>query len=371
MYCQNCGAEKSKKICPSCGQKKVKEIKFCKWCGSESEAGQKICVNCKEEIKPKTTLAVLGNLALVVLFIILFFRSTSAIGLMSLFAVLGIVISLPVIRNTVIQKTHTKIEKRKIAHIGRYALIVALFVACLSTINLTDYNHSINNFDNDPILSLQTMESFGDYKDAPEKVKEFKTEILEKTKTLIAEGEFDKAETYLEAVGDFEGAEEVGKEFKYQKALDCEKKYHLDAAKKLFLEIKGYKDTAKKLKQTEYGLIGNSYNFQATAYVSDKKVLSVMRRSYYSGDVTPCRVGVFQSNFPEVFVGGVSLNLSEHYLFAFDGNQMYIYNTEYDPPENIKEWTKSDLLTNIVWDGDNIVSFEIGGTKFEYETEEN
>lgn len=367
MYCANCGKEKGKKACTSCGQKKVKEIKFCKWCGSELEPGQVICINCKEDVKPKTVPVLLGNLLLVVLFVVLLFISFDAVGLMSLFSLIGIVLSLPAVRNIVMKKTHDKIEKRKISHILRYALIFITFIACVATINLTDYNAAINNFEEDPLVSLETMESFGDYKDAPEKVKEFKTKILEDAKILITNGDFKTAEEYLKAVGEFEGAEKVGKELNYQKAIDFDKKHKYGDAKKLFESVGDYKDAKKFLSEIEYGLIGNEYSYSAMQHIFGKKRAVSHKRIFSDATST---VHVIQSFYPEVYYGdGDSLNVSETYQFKFEGKKEYLYNSKLEAPEKTEDWIESDLYTDIVWEGNTIKSFKAGGVTYKIEAE--
>ncbi len=367
MYCTNCGAEKNKKVCSSCGQKKVKEIKFCKWCGSEIQQGYAVCSNCKEPVKPKALPALIGNIALVILFVIMLFISFDAVGLMSLFSVVGIVLSLPAIRNIVIRKTHDKIEKRKTAHILRYGVILVAFVACLLTINLTDYNAAVNNFENDPLLSLETMESFGDYKDAPEKVDEFKKEILKDAEAFIAKGDLKAAERYLDAVGDFEGADKARKELDYQKAVDFDKNYKYGDAKKLFESVGDYKDAKKYLSKIEYGLIGNKYQYSNYQHIFGKKRAVMQTRIFSEATST---VHVLQSFYPEVYYGdGDSMDVSESYQFKFEGNKLYLYNSDLKAPEKTEDWFDSDEYTDIVWDGDIIKSFKAGGYTYKLEAE--
>lgn len=367
MYCGNCGNEKGKKVCASCGQKKVTTAKFCEWCGTEIQPGYAICTNCKESIKPKKAAALIGNILLVVLFVIMLFISFDAVGLMSVFSVGGIALSLPVVRSIIIKKTHNKIEKRKIAHIIRYSAVFVVFIACLLSINLTDYNAAINNFEEDPLFSLETMESFGDYKDAPEKVKEFKSEILKKAESFLADGDFKNAQKYLEAIGDFEGADDVRKELDYQKALDFDKKYKYGDAKKLFESVGDYKDVKKYLSKIEYGLVGNEYSYSAMQHIFGKK-RAVSRKRIFS-DATST-VHVIQSFYPEVYYGdGDSMDVSEVYQFKFEGKKEYLYNSDLKAPENTKDWIESDLYADVVWEGNVITSFKADGVTYKIEKE--
>ena len=51
MYCSNCGAENSKKICTSCGVKQGKVHKYCNWCGAELTENASVCVKCNNKVK--------------------------------------------------------------------------------------------------------------------------------------------------------------------------------------------------------------------------------------------------------------------------------------------------------------------------------
>lgn len=139
MYCTNCGENSNKKICSSCGVKKDKIHKYCKYCGSELNENASICTNCSEKIQNgfgENLLNVIDYILIIIgiLFGISCFYSKTLTNIDNTFSgitfILMSILLFPKIRKKIKELYYNKKSIKNVLYVLRIVLIVILF--CLS-----------------------------------------------------------------------------------------------------------------------------------------------------------------------------------------------------------------------------------------------
>jgi len=126
-------------------------------------------------------------------------------------------------------------------------------------LNETKYQQAISRSKGDLVNSYNGFKMLGDYKDSAEKGEEVRAIILERAYSCIEDKQFKQAEEYLDAIKGTNGVDEACKELKYQNAAWLEDDHQYVAAKKMYKEIKGYKDVNEILAQPLYAVVGHTY----------------------------------------------------------------------------------------------------------------
>lgn len=141
MYCTNCGAESSKKICQKCGVERDKTHLYCKWCGNEIKERATICVSCGEKVK-KTGVDRFVSLifGLVTLLLIAYTAITVITGdyVATAILVVGIIILLPFVKEIIRKNTIGKNGLRIGLNIARIFIVVVLFFLAQNFIEATE-----------------------------------------------------------------------------------------------------------------------------------------------------------------------------------------------------------------------------------------
>ncbi len=288
MYCSNCGAESSKKICANCGVKQDKTHKFCKWCGAELAENASVCVQCNKKVKENkfakflmTAVEIVASLVFVIVFIASFsYFSQGVISggiLLLLCGLIGLLIALPFMR-----KIYEKKLKSKIIKPLRMVLIVVFLVVIYGFVypfannqvanieKKAQYDEAVAIMVSDPLAAKDKFLELADYEDSSEKAEEANGHIYSKLGDKIendftAEEDISVAEEYANALPeDYDDSQDILKEFKYKKGKWMIENRFYAMAKYLFKDIPDYKDVNELLKNPVYGLMGNNYAYSSS-----------------------------------------------------------------------------------------------------------
>lgn len=288
MYCSNCGAENSKKICKNCGVKQDKTHKFCKWCGAELSENASVCVQCNKKVKENkfakflmTTVEIVASLVFVVVFIASFsYFSQGVISggiLLLLCGLIGLLIALPFMR-----KIYEKKLKSKIIKPLRMVLIVVFLVVIYGFLypfannqvanieKQKQYDAAMSIMESDPLAAKDKFLELADFEDSSEKAEEANGHIYSKLGEKIEtdftdEEDISVAEEYADALPkDYDDSQDILKEFKYKKGKWMIENRFYAMAKYLFKDIPDYKDVNELLKSPVYGLMGNNYTYSTS-----------------------------------------------------------------------------------------------------------
>ena len=285
MYCSNCGAENSKKICANCGVKEGKVHKYCKWCGAELAENASVCVKCNKKVKENgfvkffiTAVEIIISLIFVIVFTASFtyFAGGVILGgiLLLIFGLLGIVIAFPLIR---------KLYAEKIKILNKFPVRIVIIVVLLVIIyglvypyannqvavkeKQIVYDEAIAIMESDPLIAREKFIELADFKDSAEKIQERSDVIYNKIGEKInadftSEEEIAAVSEYVKSLPeDFDDFLGYIKEFKYKKGVWMLDNHFYAMAKKTFTDIADYKDVNELMKNPVYGLMGNRYTF--------------------------------------------------------------------------------------------------------------
>lgn len=129
------------------------------------------------------------------------------------------------------------------------------------------------------LLDSYTMfKDLGDYKDSIQKTEESRKQILEEAYSFIEDRSFSQAKEYLDTISGTEGVDEANKEYKYQKAIWLESDHQYVEAKRIYKEIREYKDVNEILAKPLFAVVGHHYS--GAKYLYDRYYVGV----YYFGD---------------------------------------------------------------------------------------
>lgn len=288
MYCSNCGAENSKKICVNCGVKQGKSHKYCKWCGAELADNAVMCVQCNKKVKEnKLSKVLIGTVEIIsaVVFAIVFiasfdyFAKNVIVGgfLLLIFGLLGLVIALPFVR---------KFYEKKINVISKFpvrlSMIVVLWVlvygfvypfannqVAVNEMQIV-YDEAVAVMETEPLVAKAKFVELADFKDSSEKVQEINEYIYKKlgeniNEVFLTEEEILAVEEYVGNLpDDFEDSLGYIKEFKYKKGIWLLENHFYAMAKKIYSDIADYKDVNELMQNPVYGLMGNRYTYSAS-----------------------------------------------------------------------------------------------------------
>ncbi len=151
-----------------------------------------------------------------------------------------------------------------IAYTGEYGFALTLMDFLNNTEAETEikYMKAKDYLNHSPAEALLLLNELGDYADCKELAEEIKQEALEAACELVASWKFERIESYIEALGDFEGVSELRKEYNYQQGLYCISQQDYFGAKVWFMLLENYKDVDEILGRTELLLAGNTYKFE-------------------------------------------------------------------------------------------------------------
>ena len=366
MYCSNCGKESNKKTCESCGVKQGKSNSFCKWCGSELQEKASMCTNCYEKLK-KNIFATIGLLALDLIFILAFlvnFTGNENVKSFVLYPVLilGLIVSLPIWRSFITKKTHDNRKMRKPIQIGRYVIVFSLFLLVTNVIiPAGKYNFAVDTIEQDTIKAMQLFKDMGDYKDAEEKVAELSDVIFNNGKNALDNGNWKEAEELFKYIPDHSGVAEVENELLYQKGVEFLNNHKYGVADSCFEKIGDYKNVNELKKgNVGLGLWGNDYNCTITSH-------SPLRVSSYSMlfrtaelEDEPPTVHIIVGHTPKLYIAGRDLDASYIAQYRVENGKYYQTSENVKTPENLEDWASVEDISNVVWEGDKIVSYKLG-----------
>lgn len=288
MYCSNCGAESSKKLCTSCGVKQDKNHNFCKWCGGQLSENASVCILCNKKVKENklvkflmTAIEVISSLLFLIVFVASFsYFSKGAITggiLLLLFGIFGLLTAFPLLRKTYEKKLKTKIIKPlRMALIIVFLVIIYSFVYPFANNQVVDiekkeqYNNAVAIMESDPLAAKDKFLELAGFEDSSEKAEETNdhiyTKLGEKLKNdFAAEEEISMAEEYVDALpDDYDDSRDILKEFKYKKGKWMIENRFYAMAKYLFKDIPNYKDVNELLNNPIYGLMGNTYTYSSS-----------------------------------------------------------------------------------------------------------
>lgn len=147
-------------------------------------------------------------------------------------------------------------------------------------LNETKYQRASNYMNRDWLLTdaYNIFKGLEDYKDSSDKAEKTRVKILEQVYVFIEENNFSQAERYLNAIKGTKGVDEATKEMKYQNAAWLEADHQYVEAKKMYKEIKGYKDVNEILAKPLFAVAGHHYS--GAKYLYDRYYVGV----YYFGD---------------------------------------------------------------------------------------
>jgi len=365
MYCSNCGKESNKKVCEFCGVKKGKTKKFCMWCGNELQEKASKCTNCHEKVKEN----VFGS-------ILLFIIDFSFIALFSFFAymsksesyesvllyvatILGIVIALPIWKTIIKKKTHDNHTKRKIIKVGRYGVIVALTLLTVTIIIPGGkYNNAVKLIKENPIKALSLFDEMGGYRDSENQVQELSHSILDSAEKSLGKGDWEKAEKLLNSISKHINIEDAEKEMLYQKGVYYLNNHKYNVAKKCFENLSGYKDVDKLKKNVGIGLCGNYYQHSFFGIYGE---LNISGWDFYEWekDSLPPTVNLSTKTLPQD-----GLDTSCEFQYKVVDGKFYTTSANIETPENLNEWQRVQEITDIVWEGSEIVSFKLDSIEY-------
>lgn len=123
VYCTNCGAKSSKKICENCGVRKNRTHNFCAFCGEKLSEKASICTNCKEPVKVESPIWNILNLIFAVLILGMFVLTLYADEPMISF-LLSALCCFPFTKEFIRKATTGKIGLRNVLNISR--IVVAI-----------------------------------------------------------------------------------------------------------------------------------------------------------------------------------------------------------------------------------------------------
>ncbi len=314
MYCTNCGAELSKKICSNCGVKQEKTHKYCKWCGAELAENASVCVQCNKKVKENkfakfilTAVEIVASLLFAIVFIASFtYFSQGVIAggiLLLIFGILGLIIALPFMRKIYEKKLKEKIVKPlRIGGIVVLMVIIYGFVYPFANNQVANiekqkqYDAAVAIMESDPLSAKKDFLSLADFEDSSEKAEEANEHIYNKLEEkleadFVAEEELSEAEEYVDALPeDFDDSRDLLKEFKYKKGKWMIENHFYAMARHLYKDMQDYKDVKELLQAPVFGLIGNIYTFSSTlsyGYENYHKVFSLsfndsINQSFYA-----------------------------------------------------------------------------------------
>lgn len=138
-YCTNCGKETSRKLCQHCGVKMQKTHHYCTWCGTKLDEHATICPNCQEPVHTRKIGTFISVILICLFGVFALFSLTAEKNGKTNFSaaiilVIGIVLLLPIVKQSLLKMTHNNKKIRPILSIGRGMIVMALFVGFLYTI---------------------------------------------------------------------------------------------------------------------------------------------------------------------------------------------------------------------------------------------
>lgn len=380
MYCSNCGAENSKKICASCGVKQGKTHKYCKWCGAELTENAPVCVQCNKKVKENkivkifiTAIEVIASFLFTIVFIASFnyFSRGVIIGglLLLIFGLLGLVTALSFAR---------KIYEKKIKVISkipvRLGIIVVLFVIIYGFVypyannqvavneKQTVYDEAVAVMETEPLTAKAKFVELADFKDSAKKAQETNEYIYKELGKKInvpfsTEDEISAVEKYVDNLpDDFDDSLDYIKEFKYKKGIWMLDNHFYAMAKKIYTDIAGYKDANELIQNPVYGLMGNRYTCSLS--------VSLGYESYIQTQLLR-----FDDNINYSFSAAYTLsNATLSGMLSGDFGQDYEPLTYRCYEENGKIYVGEHELARIRTENGKIVSFIYDGQLFELAT---
>lgn len=288
MYCSNCGAENSKKICTSCGVKQGKVHKYCNWCGAELTENASVCVKCNNKVKENrfakfliTAIEIIASLIFILVFITSFDYLSKGVILggilLFIFGLLGLVTAFPLIRKLYIKKIKI-INKFSVRIVIIAVLLVILYELVYPYANnqVADkekqivYDEAVAIMESEPLAAREKFIELADFKDSAEKVQGLSDTIYEKigekiSTDFLSEDEINAVSEYVNSLpDDYDDSLGYIKEFKYKKGIWMLENHFYAMAKKTFADIADYKDVNELMKNPIYGLMGNRYTYSTS-----------------------------------------------------------------------------------------------------------
>lgn len=377
MYCSNCGAENSKKICVNCGVKQGKTHKYCKWCGAELTENASVCVQCNKKVKENgfvkfliTAAEIIVSLIFTVVFIASFnyFSKGVILGgiLLLIFGLLGLVAAFPLIR---------KIYKKKIKIIDKFPVRIGIIAVLLVIIygfvypyannqvavneKQTAYDEAVAVMETDPLTAKAKFVELADFKDSAEKAQEVNEYIYKKLGENInvdfsTEEEISDVEKYVDNLpDDFDDSLGYIKEFKYKKGNWMLDNHFYAMAKRTFADIADYKDVNELMQNPVYGLMGNRYTCSLSVGIGYESYIQTQLLRFNDSINSSFSAAYTLSN------ATLSGMLSGDFGSSYDPVTYLCYE------ENGKIYVGKHELTRIKTEDDKIVSFVYDGQLFE------
>lgn len=188
----------------------------------------------------------------------------------------------------------------------------------------------------------------------------------ESAKEALDNGDWKTARRYLDKLPEgYEDSDELEQEWTYQAGVAWFEEYNYDLAKEKFEKIPDYKDVSDYLSETEFGLVGNSYKYESITGEG-----STLQVSTYSMNFELGFCHKIATHVPEIYYGGgYPMSGSSSIVYVIEGDLFYTnaYDPEYDVPKDLNEWLEPEAITDIVWDGDKIVSYTLNNITYTIE----
>ncbi len=253
-------------------------------------------------------------------------------------------------QNVIVIAIETALESKDVKH-------ARLFIELLAeNVDVSKYESEIIYLtaeeEKDCLSALKRYESIADYKDANKLADSKKEEVYQAVLSYIENGDYDKAQTYINGIVGYKNEAELQKIIYYNKALTDEKNLDYVGAKFLLKLAKGYAPADKKLKTTLFGLVGNKY------YVKNSASYIVFEEVLTDKTIIKAIAGPFR--------GQVLSEYTEEYFYKIEGNTLYRSTYDEEERETMfnSNWTLEHKLENIQWKNGKVYSFRLQNMDF-------
>lgn len=214
-----------------------------------------------------------------------------------------------------------------------YTLLCLCLALLLCSCNMSDYKRAESylesgNYD----MAIFTFQSLGDYKDAPERIKEANYQKAEK---YVSEEDYSTAIEILEELSDYHDADKRIVEVKYLKAEKLLKKESFSSAEKLYKELGDYKDSAEKLKVALYG--------KAEKLVEQESIEEAIEIYTSLGDFKDAKAKIIEAKKRiKVPATDVKLNKSSVTLYVGETAALKATLSPKNTTDTVKSWSSSN-----------------------------